>query len=147
VKLRDPMGVQHVIFNRTIGMVSNYGGSSLDALLDVGVSGRESIERVRETILKAGGELAVELPFFLGVPRELGLIENSVGEIYLRFRVRILPQREHMLNEHLLPRLRKALAQAELPPPDDRIRVFVVGEKFRQIVERVDTTQPMRAVE
>jgi moderate conductance mechanosensitive channel len=147
VKLRDPMGVQHVIFNRTIGMVSNYGGSSLDALIDVGVGGRESIDRVRETVMNAGKELASELPFFLGVPREAGLIENSVGEMYLRFRVRILPQRENMLSDHLLPRLRKALSQAELPVPDDRIRVVVVGEKFRQIVERVDTTQPMHAVE
>jgi small conductance mechanosensitive channel len=146
VKLRDPLGVQHVIFNRTIGMVSNYGGSSLEALIDVGVCGRESIDRVRDTVLQAGGELAAELPFFLGVPREAGLIENSVGEIYLRFRVRILPQRENMLHEHLLPRLHKALAKAEVPAPDNRIRVVVVGEKFRQIVDRVDNTQSMGAV-
>lgn len=146
VKLRDPLGVQHVIFNRTITMVSNYGGNSMDALIDVGVCNRESIDRVRETVLTAGRELASELPFFLGVPREVGLIENSVGEIYLRFRVRILPQREHTLHEHLLPRINKALAKAEIPVPDNRIRVVVVGEKFRQIVERIDTTQPMRAV-
>jgi small conductance mechanosensitive channel len=146
VKLRDPLGVQHVIFNRTIAMVSNYGGHSLDALVDVGVSGRETIDRVRETVLKAGTELAGELPFYLGAPHEVGLIENSVGEIYLRFRVRILPQRDSMLQEQLLPRLRKALAMAGLALPDDRIRVVVVGERFRQIVERVNTTQAMHAV-
>jgi len=147
VKLRDPLGVQHVIFNRTIAMVSNYGGSSLEALVDVSVGGREAIDRVRETVVKAGAELAGELPFYLGVPHEVGLIENSVGEIYLRFRVRILPQRDSVLQDQLLPRLRKALAQAKLTIPDDRIRVVVVGEKFRQIVERVDTTQALRAVE
>lgn len=148
VKLRDPMGVQHVIFNRTIGMVSNYGGCAIEAILDVAVESADQADRARALVLHAGMELAFELPYFVGAPNFVGLMESSVGDRFVRFRLRVLPQRDSAINEHLVPRIRKAFAGAGLKIPDDQIRVVVISDRFRQVIGRLDlpTHAPMPGV-
>jgi len=147
VKLRDHMGVQHVIFNRNIGMVSNYGGSAVETFVDVAIESREAAEKAGEVALRAGRELADELPFFVGAPRVVETVENSVGEFYLRLKIRVLPQRDTAVMEHFVPRVKKALAQAGLKVPDDRVRVILVSERFRKIVDKVEVvTTSMPAV-
>jgi small conductance mechanosensitive channel len=147
IKLRDHTGVQHVIFNRNIGVVSNYGGSAVETCVDVAIESREAAEKAGEAALRAGRELAREWPVFVGAPKVVETLENSVGEFYLRLKVRVLPQRDAAVMEHFVPRVKKALAQAGLKVPDDRVRVILLSERFRKIVDKVEVvTTSMPAV-
>jgi hypothetical protein len=83
-------------------------------------------------------EMAFELPYFVNVPSFVGLVENSVDERYLRFRLRVLPQREGAITEHLVPRIKRAFATAGLTIPEDRVRVAVISDRFRKVIGRAE---------
>jgi len=138
VKLRDPLGVQHVIFNREIKVVSNYGGDGVGAILDIAVEGADAAEKGRGIVLQTGMEMAFELPYFIAAPVFVGLIENSADQCFMRFKLRVLPQRDGAISEHMVPRLKKAFANAGLTIPDDQVRVTVVSERFRKVIGRLD---------
>jgi len=108
----------------------------------------EAADRGRALVLHVGMELAFELPYFVNVPGFVGLIENSVGERFLRFRLRVLPQREGAVAEHMVPRIKKAFAGAGLVIPEDQVRVTVVSDRFRQVIGRLDlaTHEPLPGV-
>jgi len=139
VKIRDQFGVQHVIFNRTIGMVSNFTMGSVQAVVDVSLQGLEQAEQARAVATRVCTDLVREVPFFPMPPNIEGVIQSSTQDIFLRIHVRVLPQQQAAIQDHLVDRIKRAFAAEKVTIPDNRVRVVVLSELFTRAIRKAYT--------
>ncbi len=137
VKLRDQLGAQHVIFNRTIGMVSNYTTGAIPAVVDVSLENASFGEKAREIAGRICVDLAKELPYFTVPPRVEGVISSSTQDVYLRIRVYVLPQQQDVINNLFVERINRAFAAEKIPIPGNRVRVTILSDLFQKAIDRI----------
>jgi small conductance mechanosensitive channel len=130
VKLRDPQGVQHVIFNRNITMVSNHSSGGLSAYVDVSLENTEAGEAAKRVAEKVCRDLDSELPYFTRVPEIDGVHQSSTNDVFLRLKVYLLPQQEQIIDTLFTARLKHAFAAENIAIPDGQIRVIILSELF-----------------
>jgi small-conductance mechanosensitive channel len=145
VKLRDQLGAQHVIFNRTIGMVSNYTSGAVPAIVDVSLENTAAGEKAREVATRVGADLARELPYFTAAPAVEGVFQNSTNDAFLRMRLSVLPQQQETIQTVFVERLKRAFAAEKIAIPGDRVRVVILSDLFKKAIDRVKS--PPAAVE
>jgi len=136
VKIRDALGVQHVIFNRTITMVSNFTSGIVEAQVDVAVENAEAGERAAIVAERVCHDIAGELPFFPAAPIVEGVKSSSTGDVFVRIAAVVLPKQELVLRTHFAERLRSAFAAAGIKVPNDRVRISFVSNLFKEAVDR-----------
>ena len=137
IKLRDSLGVQHIIFNRTIALVSNFTAGAVQAVVDVSLEKAESGEAAKKVAAQVCQDLSAEIPFFTEVPQVEGVQQSSTGDIFLRIRLRVLPQQQQTINELFVDRLKRAFAAENIAIPEGRVRVIVVSDLFTKVMSKV----------
>jgi small conductance mechanosensitive channel len=138
IKLRDHLGVQHVIFNRTVSMVSNYTSGSIQAVIDVSLENKEASEAAKRIATHVCRDLAHELPYFTETPEVQGVLESSTHDVFLRINVRVLPQQQEVLQSLFVERLKCAFAGEKISIPDGRVRVVILSELFSRTMSKVE---------
>ncbi len=136
VKIRDATGAQHVIFNRTVTMVSNFTAGAVQASVDISLESAQDGDKAVSIAEKICRDMADELPHFPRPPAVVGVRSSSTGELYLRIDVVVLPKQEIVLRTHFADRIKSAFAAQGIKIPNDRIRVAISSELFRQAMER-----------
>ncbi len=109
--LRGADGTLHQIANGMIQVVSNRSIGWSKAIIDVGVSYREDLNRVRETLLEAGNELVEDAelgPFITGAPEILGVEELGESQVTIRVAARTLPGKQTVVARALRQRIKEA---------------------------------------
>jgi len=137
IKLRDHLGVQHVIFNRTIATVSNFTTGAMQAVVDVSLEKMEDAEAARRIAVQVARDLAVEVPHFPDVPDVIGVQQSSTKDIFLRIKLRVLPQQQQAINDLFVDRIKRAFAAEKINIPEGRVRVVIVSDLFHKAVNRV----------
>lgn len=137
VKLRDQLGAQHVIFNRTIGTVSNYTAGAVAAVVDVSLENRDAETNAIAVARRVCSDLATELPYLTSVPTVEGVLNSSTKDVFLRIHLRVLPQQQDTINSLFVDRLKRAFAAEKITIPGDRVRVMVLSELFKKAIDRV----------
>ncbi|HLX63305.1 MAG TPA: mechanosensitive ion channel domain-containing protein [Planctomycetota bacterium] len=136
IKIRDSFGVQHVIFNRTITVVSNFTSGRMAALVDVAVENAEAGEKAAIVAERVCHDIASELPFFPAAPIVEGVKSSSTGDVYVRISAVVLPKQDLVLRTSFSDRLRSAFAAAGIKIPGDRVRISFVSNLFKEAVDR-----------
>jgi small-conductance mechanosensitive channel len=136
IKIRDPHGAQHVIFNRTIGMVSNFTAGGVQAWVDVSIDNADAGPKalaVAESVCK---DMAAELPVFPTAPRVEGLHSSATKDVFVRIKVAFLPAQEEVVRTIFTDRIKSAFAANEIHIPNDRIRIVILSELFKSAVQK-----------
>ena len=136
VKLRDQLGAQHVIFNRTIGMVSNFTAGGVPATVDIAVENEASGAAAKDIAARVCADLARELPYFREVPHVEGVMHSSTGDVFLRIRMRVLPQQTDVIQTLFVERLKRTFAAQKIVIPGERVRVVILSDLFQKAIDR-----------
>ena len=136
IKIRDALGAQHVIFNRMINMVSNFTAGVVQAWVDISLDSSENTDGAVKIAEKICSDMSGELPHFPRPPMVDGVRTTSTGETFLRIDVVVLPKQEIVLRTHFPDRIRSAFAANGIKIPNDRIRVILSSELFKQAIQR-----------
>lgn len=137
VKIRDQLGAQHVIFNRTIGMVSNYTSGAVAAVVDVSLENNDVGIAAAEVAKRVCTDLAREIPYLTGVPSVEGVLRSSTNDVFLRIHLSVLPQQQEIINSLVVDRLKRAFAAEKIAIPGDRVRVMILSDLFRKAIDRI----------
>jgi small-conductance mechanosensitive channel len=137
IKLRDSLGVQHVIFNRTIALVSNFTAGAVQAVVDVSLEKADAADAAKKVAGRVCQDLSAEIPFFTEVPQVEGVQQSSTHDIFLRIRLRVLPQQQAIINEIFVDRLKRAFAAENIVIPEGRVRVVIVSDLFTKQIGKV----------
>ena len=137
VKLRDQLGAQHVIFNRSIGMVSNYTSGAVPACVDVSLESPDAGVKAGEVAARVGADLARELPYFTSTPAVEGVFQSSTHDVFLRIRLSVLPQQQDTIQTLFVERLKRAFTAEKIAIPGDRVRVVILSDLFQKAIDRV----------
>jgi len=140
VKLRDQLGAQHVIFNRTIGTVSNYTSGAVAAVVDVSLENGDSGPAAIAVAKRVSTDLTRELPYLTEVPTVEGVLRSSTNDVFLRIHLRVLPQQQDTINSLFVDRIRRAFAAEKIVIPGERVRVMILSDLFRKAIDRVKTS-------
>jgi len=138
VKLRDPLGVQHVIFNRTIAVVSNYTSGGIQALVDVSLANMEAAEPAKHVAAQVCKDLAAESPYFTRVPEVEGVHQSSTHDVFLRLKLRVLPQQDAAIQNVFVDRLKRAFEREKIEIPEGRVRIIVLSDLFSKAISKVE---------
>jgi small conductance mechanosensitive channel len=138
IKLRDHLGVQHVIFNRTITQVSNHSSGTFQVVVDVPLENMAASDDARRVAGQVCMDLARELPFFPETPEVEGLQKSTTGDVFLRIKLRVLPQQQSVIEPLFVERLKRAFATTGVKIVDDKVRVFIISELFTKAINKVD---------
>lgn len=111
ITLRDVSGTVHIIPNGAITALSNMTKDFSYAVLDVGITYREDIDRVLEILREVGNDLRAdpEVGRFILDPLEiLGIESFGDWKVTIRIRLKTLPARQGPVNRELRFRIKKA---------------------------------------
>ena len=136
VKIRDAAGVQHVIFNRMINMVSNFTAGEVQVFVDVSLDAEQDKDKAIAMAEKVCQDMAAELPHFPRAPLVEGVHNSSTGDMFLRIDAVVLPRQETVLRSHFIDRIRSVFAANEIKIPNDKVRVWIASDLFRDAIER-----------
>lgn len=128
--LRDLEGRVHTIPNGEIKIVSNLSKEWSRAVLDVGVSYRENIDQVMETLSQIGEELSREEPFksaILEPLQILGVEQFGESQVFIRMMIKTIPLKQWEVGRELRRRIKIRFDEKgiEIPFPH---RVLIWGE-------------------
>lgn len=128
--LRDLDGRVHTIPNGEIKIVSNLSKEWSRAVLDVGVSYRENIDQVIETLSQIGEELSREEPFksaILEPLQILGVEQFGESQVFIRMMIKTIPLKQWEVGRELRRRIKIRFDEKgiEIPFPH---RVLLWGE-------------------
>lgn len=128
--LRDLEGRVHTIPNGEIKIVSNLSKEWSRAVLDVGVSYRENIDQVMETLSQIGEELSREEPFksaILEPLQILGVEQFGESQVFIRMMIKTIPLKQWEVGRELRRRIKIRFDEKgiEIPFPH---RVLLWGE-------------------
>jgi moderate conductance mechanosensitive channel len=137
IKLRDHLGVQHVIFNRSIGMVSNFTAGSVQASVDIMLEKLSDAEAAKRLATQVCRDLSAELPYFPKVPEVQGVQESSTRDVFLRLNLRVLPQQQGVIETLFVDRIKRAFAAEKIAIPEGRVRVIIISDLFTKAINRV----------
>lgn len=137
IKLRDQLGAQHVIFNRTIGTVSNYTSGAVAAVVDVSLENSEAGPAAVGVAKRVCSDMAKELPYLTDVPTVEGVLRSSTNDVFLRIHLRVLPQQQETINSLFVDRIRRAFAAEKIGIPGERVRVMILSDLFKKAIDRV----------
>ncbi|MGH2706676.1 MAG: mechanosensitive ion channel family protein, partial [Actinomycetota bacterium] len=120
--LRGSDGTLHQIANGVIQVVSNRSVGWSRAIVDIGVSYREDLNRVRETLLEAANELVADVelgPFITGAPEVLGVEELGESRVTVRMAARTLPGKQTVVARALRQRIKEAFDRQGIRKPGE----------------------------
>lgn len=128
--LRDLDGRVHTIPNGEIKIVSNLSKEWSRAVLDVGVSYREDIDQVIETLSQIGEELSREESFksaILEPLQILGVEQFGESQVFIRMMIKTIPLKQWEVGRELRRRIKIRFDEKgiEIPFPH---RVLLWGE-------------------
>ncbi|HEY3321465.1 MAG TPA: mechanosensitive ion channel domain-containing protein [Planctomycetota bacterium] len=136
IKLRDYLGVQHIIFNRNIAQVSNYSAGVVQAIVDVSLENTEAGPAAKDVAERVCKDIANEVPFFPQVPAVEGVLQSTTKDVFLRIKLFVLPQQDAAINTLFVERLRRAFAAHQINIPDGRVRVVILSDLFRKAISK-----------
>lgn len=136
IKLRDHLGVQHIVFNRNIGSVSNFSSGAVQALVDVPLAKGEDSEAAQRLAAQVCRDMAAELPYFRDVPEVEGVRQSSTHDFFVRMHLRILPHQQDTVNALFVERVKSAFAAEKIVIPEGRVRVLIVSDLFNRAVSK-----------
>ena len=137
IKIRDHLGAQHVIFNRTITLVSNFTSGAVQAHVDISLQDAQSGEAATLVATKVCQDMSRELPYFVEMPVVEGIRESSTNDVFLRLNLKVFPQQDGVISTLFVERLKRAFAAAKIPIPENGIRVVILSDLFKKAVNRV----------
>lgn len=137
LKLRDHLGVQHVIFNRNIAAVSNYSSGAVQIIVDVWLEKAEDGEAAKRAAALVCGDMVAELPYFREVPTVEGVRQSSTQDVFLRLHLRVLPPQQELVSQLFVERIKRAFAAEKIAIPEARVRVLVVSDLFNRAISKV----------
>ena len=111
-------------------MVSNYSTGGVQAIVDVSLENPAAGEAAQRVAARVCRDLAAELPYFTRVPEIDGVQQSSTQDVFLRLKVRVLPQQEQIIGTLFTARLKRAFAAEKIVIPEDRIRVIILSDLF-----------------
>lgn len=128
-KIRDFGGQLHIVPNGRIEQVTNYMGSAMRVMFDVGVAYEEDIEEVIAVLEELFAELKEQIPALVEGPVVLGVNELSDSAVVIRVLARTVPMEQWATERQI----RKAIKQRfdergiEIPYP----RRFIIFPQNR----------------
>jgi small conductance mechanosensitive channel len=117
-RLKDMGGQVHFLPNGSISQVTNYSRGSLQAVVDIGISYTEDLDRAMEVMKQAGAELARDRASLITtVPEVLGVVALKPGEATVRISAGVRPLHHWKVERELRKRVKEALDKAGVKPP------------------------------
>ena len=117
-KLRDWGGQLHIIPNGSIGLVANYHRGSLRALVEVGVSYQENLDRVLQVLEKVCQGIRNDFPAILTMgPKVIGVTEMDQSKVVVRITAETVPMEQWGIERELRKRIKEAFEQEGIKRP------------------------------
>lgn len=131
VRIRDALGMRHIIFNRTIGSVSNYTARAVAVRVDLITVKRELAEELRTRLSEMAESLGSDRSRYVEPLAVTRTGRTESGEAWIRLEGRVVPFQHQFVRAELegaIKRLARAMA-IELPPENLTITFSAVREE------------------
>lgn len=120
--LRDLEGRVHTIPNGEIKVVSNLSKEWSQAVVDIGISYRDDVDRIIALLTQIGKELAGEEPYqsaILESPQILGVERFGESQLVIRMIVKTMPLKQWEVGRELRRRIKNRFDEKgiQIPPP------------------------------
>jgi small conductance mechanosensitive channel len=124
VKIRDTLGQQHIIFNRTIGSVSNYTYGAVGVRADIILPNPEVAEDLRQRLTEMIEMLGRDRTRFRGPLKvsRVGRLES--GELWLRVDGEVVPFQQASAQADLERGIHRAARSLAVEIPPENLTVF-----------------------
>jgi small conductance mechanosensitive channel len=134
VRLRDAQGHVHYVSNGLITTVTNRTQGFAYAVMDVGVSWRQPLDKVIETMQAVGADLATDPRFTAGILEPFEIIGvETLGEssVVLRGRFKVRASDQWSVRREYLKRVKTAFDERGIQAPFPQLTVHagVVGQE------------------
>jgi small conductance mechanosensitive channel len=132
VRLRDYDGNVHFIPNSLITTVTNMSRLYAQAVMDVGVAYRESVDDVFALMRKVGAQMRVDETFGPKILEELeiaGVERLDDSAVVLRCRFKVLPLEQWSVRREFLRRLKAAFDDCGIEIPFPHVTVYAGAGK------------------
>lgn len=119
-KLRDWDGKLHIIPNGSIAMVTNFNRGSMRALVEVGVSYDENIDRVLEVLKSVCKSVNDDYPAIITTePKVVGVTALGQSEVVIRIVAKTIPMEQWGIEMELRKRIKDTFEREgiEIPYP------------------------------
>ena len=118
--LRDGEGTRHVVPNGEIRILSNRTEGWAQAILDVGISYTESIDRAMQVLQSVGEEMEADPELgglFMGKPNVLGVQALDDSAVVLRMTAKTRPGKQYTVTRELRRRVKERFDAAGIDIP------------------------------
>lgn len=123
VKIRDTLGQQHIIFNRSISSVTNYTSGAVAVCTDLIVPNVDRAERFEPALERMAGRLGADRTRFCR-PLELARAgETGSGETIIRLTGCVVPFQTETVRTELERGIRRIARSLEIELPPDNLTV------------------------
>lgn len=125
--LRDMEGVVHIFPNGEIRQVSNLTKDFSYAVINVGVSYKENVDRVMEVLRSIGDELTGDSDFGRHIlePLEiLGVDDFGNSQVTIKIRIKTAPQKQWMVGRELRRRIKNTFDSRGIEIPFPHVSVY-----------------------
>lgn len=131
-KIRAWTGEVHILPNGQITDVTNFSKANSLAVIDVGVSYEENLDRVFQTLKDVLNQAQQEIPAIVNEPQVLGVQDFGVSEVKVRVIADCKPTENFAVARELRKRIKQAFDERgiEIPYPK---QVVLSGQTEKQI--------------
>jgi moderate conductance mechanosensitive channel len=117
-KIRAWTGEVHILPNSSITQVTNFSKANSLAVMDIGVSYHEDLDRVFDVIRFVMEQAKADLPDIIGEPQILGVQQFTASEIVIRATVECKPTTHYAVQRELNRRIKKAFDEQGIEIPN-----------------------------
>jgi len=141
VKIRDALGQRHIIFNRSISLVSNYTARAVALHVDLVVPEGDRAEQLRSRLEEMSETLGRDRSRFVG-PLEIKLVgQTELGETRFRLEGRIIPFQQADVQAQLERAVKRITRTLEIDLPPENLTISFAAAPFDA---RASTLHPSR---
>ena len=126
-RIRDFGGQLHIVPNSQISRVTNYMGSSMRVLFEVGVAYDSDVDRVLEVLAKDFEKAKADIPGIVEGPTVLGVSDLAESSIKVMVIARTQPMEQWRVERELKKRIKQLLDQEGIEIPYPHVNVIVEG--------------------
>jgi small-conductance mechanosensitive channel len=146
--LRDLEGCVHFIPNGKIDCVSNMTHGWSRAVFDIGVSHKEDVDQVIDTLMSLAMEMRQEPAFsrlIIDDPEMLGVDKVDASGVTIKFLIKTRPLRQWMIKRELLRRIKRRFRELGIESAMSRHFVLSEPPAKESLPEPDESSLPRRA--
>ncbi|HHY45889.1 MAG TPA: mechanosensitive ion channel family protein [Firmicutes bacterium] len=126
-RIRDFGGQLHIVPNSQISRVTNYMGSSMRVLFEVGVAYDSDVDHVLEVLARDFEKARTEIPGIVEGPTVLGVSDLAESAIKIMVIARTQPMEQWRVERELKKRIKQLLDREGIIIPYPHMNVIIEG--------------------